>query len=187
MGGRLEGKRAIVTGASRGIGKAIVERFVAEGARVVATARQIAPPESLRDSGSVHWLAGDVSSDVHARNVVETARDRLGGLDILVNNAAMQLEKTVVETTAMEWDEIFAVNVRSVFLLSRETIDVMARGDGGSIVNIGSYSGFLADPGLAAYCATKGAVHALRARSPSTTDQAVFAAMSSVRAGSRPT
>ncbi len=161
MGGRLEGKRAIVTGASRGIGKAIVERFVAEGARVVATARQIAPPESLRDSGSVHWLAGDVSSDVHARNVVETARDRLGGLDILVNNAAMQLEKTVVETTAMEWDEIFAVNVRSVFLLSRETIDVMARGDGGSIVNIGSYSGFLADPGLAAYCATKGAVHAL--------------------------
>ena len=161
MGGRLEGKLAIVTGASRGIGKAIVERFVAEGARVVATARQSSPPESLSDSDSVHWVAGDVSSDVHARSVVETARERLGGLDILVNNAAMQLEKTVVETTAREWDEIFAVNVRSVFMFSREAIDLMTRGNGGSIVNIGSYSGFLADPGLAAYCATKGAVHAL--------------------------
>lgn len=158
MGGRLEGKRAIVTGASRGIGRAITERLVAEGARVVATARQSSPPESLSDA--VCWIAGDVACGEHARNVAEMARDRLGGLDILINNAAMQLEKTIVETSEAEWDEIFAVNVRSVFLFSREAIDQMTPG-GGSIVSIGSYSGFLADPGLAAYCATKGAVHAL--------------------------
>ncbi len=161
MGGRLEGRKAIVTGASRGIGAAIVERFAAEGARVLATARQPSAPAVFSDCESVRWVAGDVSSSGHARAMAKLARDWLGGLDILVNNAAMQVEKTVVETTEEEWDTIFAVNVRSVFLFSREAIGIMEESGGGSIVNIGSYDGFVADPGLAAYCATKGAVHAL--------------------------
>ena len=158
MGGRLEGKRAIVTGASRGIGKAIAESFVREGAKVVATARR---SPTGRDSDSVIWVPGDVSSASHASTVVETARERLGGIDILVNNAAMQIEKTIIETSEDEWNAIFGVNVGSVFLFCRESIPVMMRQGGGTIINVGSYDGFVADPGLAAYCATKGAVHAL--------------------------
>ena len=158
MGGRLEGKRAIVTGASRGIGKAIAESFVLEGAKVVATARRSL---TTRDSDSVIWVPGDVSCATHVSAVVETARERLGGIDILVNNAAMQIEKTIIETSEDEWNSIFSVNVGSVFLFCRESIPVMTRQGGGTIINVGSYDGFVADPGLAAYCATKGAVHAL--------------------------
>ena len=158
MGGRLDGKRAIVTGASRGIGKAIMESFVREGATVVATARQL--PEG-HDAGSVVWVPGDVSSATHASSVVKTAAERLGGVDVLVNNAAMQIEKTITETSEDEWNTIFGVNVGSVFLFCRESIPLMTDQDGGAIINIGSYDGFVADPGLAAYCATKGAVHAL--------------------------
>ena len=158
MGGRLEGKRAIVTGASRGIGKAIAESFVLEGAKVVATARRSL---TTRDSDSVIWVPGDVSCATHVSAVVKTARERLGGIDILVNNAAMQIEKTIIETSEDEWNSIFSVNVGSVFLFCRESIPVMTRQGGGTIINVGSYDGFVADPGLAAYCATKGAVHAL--------------------------
>lgn len=158
MGGRLEGKRAIVTGASRGIGKAIAESFVREGAKVVATARQ-SPANG--DSDSMIWVPGDVSCATHVCAVVETARERLGGIDILVNNAAMQIEKTIIDTSEDEWNSIFSVNVGSVFLFCRESIPVMRRQGGGTIINVGSYDGFVADPGLAAYCATKGAVHAL--------------------------
>ena len=158
MGGRLEGKRAIVTGASRGIGRAIAESFLREGAKVVATARR---PPATGASDSMFWIAGDVSSAAHASTVVETARERLGGIDVLVNNAAMQIEKTITETSEDEWNTIFNVNVGSVFLFCRESIPVMTRQGGGAIINIGSYDGFVADPGLAAYCATKGAVHAL--------------------------
>ncbi len=158
MDGRLEGKRAIVTGASRGIGRAIAESLVREGATVVATARR--PPETWNGE-SMLWIPGDVSCANHVCRVVETARKRLGGIDVLINNAAMQIEKTITETSEDEWNTIFRVNVGSVFLFCRQTIPVMARQGGGVIINIGSYDGFVADPGLAAYCATKGAVHAL--------------------------
>ena len=160
MDGRLEGKRCIVTGGSKGIGRAIVERFAAEGARVVTTARS-APSEAFAEDGPVVFIPGDASSADHAERLIETARTEFGGLDVLVNNAAVQLEKTVVETTVEEWDRIFAVNVRGVFLTCRAAIPLMDEAGGGSIINIGSYDGFVADPGLAAYCATKGAVHAL--------------------------
>ncbi len=160
MGGRLENKRCVVTGGSKGIGRAIVERFAAEGARVVATARS-APSEAFADDGPVVFIPGDIASADHANRLIEAAGALFGGLDVLVNNAAIQIEKTVVETTDEEWDRIFAVNVRGVFLTCRAAIPSMAEAGGGSIVNIGSYDGFVADPGLAAYCATKGAVHAL--------------------------
>ena len=159
MAGRLEGKRCVVTGGSRGIGRAIVERFAAEGARVVATARS-APSEPWAGGDRVRFVAGDIASGEHVARLIADARESLGGLDVLVNNAAMQIEKRATETTDEEWDRIFAVNVRSVFLACRAAIPLMEEAGGGSIVNIGSYDGFVADPGLAAYCATKGAVHA---------------------------
>ena len=155
---RLQGKRCIVTGASKGIGHAIASRFAKEGAQVLASARS-APQPPLPEG--VVFLAGDIADPGQGERLVAACHDAFGGLDVLVNNAAMQLEKTLVETGIEEWERIFAVNVRAVFLACRAAIPAMARAGGGSIVNIGSYDGFVADPGLAAYCATKGAVHAL--------------------------
>ena len=155
---RLAGQRCLVTGGTKGIGRAIVDRFVAEGATVIVTARS-APAEPF--SEYVEFLPGDTASPDHARKLVMTAQEKLGGLDVLVNNAAIQVEKTIVDTTDEEWDRIFSINVKGVFLTCRSAIPVMAEGGGGSIINIGSYDGFVADPGLAAYCATKGVVHAL--------------------------
>jgi NAD(P)-dependent dehydrogenase (short-subunit alcohol dehydrogenase family) len=80
---------------------------------------------------------------------------------VLGNNAGIQVEKTIETTTEEEWDRIMAVNLKAVFLCARAALAPMRRRGGGSIINIGSYDGFVADPGLAAYCASKGGVHAL--------------------------
>lgn len=160
MNGRLEGKRCIVSGGTKGIGRAILERFLDEGAHVVTTARS-EPTSALPGGERVAFLAGDTADPRHAEALVALAQDRFGGLDAVVNNAGMQIEKTIAETTDAEWDRIFEVNVKGVFLLCRAALPALEAGGGGAIVNIGSYDGFVADPGLAAYCATKGAVHAL--------------------------
>ncbi len=157
---RLQNKVAIVTGGSRGIGRAIVERFLAEGARVLATARS-KPVRPLPDNVNLVFLAADAARAGDAADVVAKAVDRFGGLDVLVNNAGIQLEKTIEHTSEEEWDRVLAVNLKSVFLYARAALAPMRRRGGGSIVNIGSYDGFVADPGLAAYCASKGGVHAL--------------------------
>jgi len=84
-----------------------------------------------------------------------------GGLDILVNAAGIEIEKTIEDTTLEEWRRSFAVNVDGMFLTSKYALPLLRKSDGASVINFGSYDGFIADPGLAAYCATKGAVHAL--------------------------
>ncbi|MGH6934171.1 MAG: SDR family NAD(P)-dependent oxidoreductase [Dongiaceae bacterium] len=157
---RLKDKVAIVTGGARGIGRAIVERFLDEGASVVATSLR-APSRPLPAIEQMAFRASDVSNSSDAQAIVDLAVARFGGLDLLVNNAGMQLEKTIADTTDAEWDRVMAVNARSVFLCCRAALPHMIRRGGGSIVNIGSYDGFVADPNLAAYCASKGAVHAL--------------------------
>ncbi|MEX2201884.1 MAG: SDR family oxidoreductase [Dongiaceae bacterium] len=157
IGDLLRGKRAIVTGASRGIGRAIVARFAAEGARVMAAARQ--RPADL--PAGVLWRDCDVTKRADVEALVATAQDALGGVDVLVNNAGLLIEGTVVETSDEDWERQFAVNVRSVFYACRAAIPIMAAGGGGSIVNLGSVSGQLADFGMAGYNATKAAVHLL--------------------------
>jgi meso-butanediol dehydrogenase/(S,S)-butanediol dehydrogenase/diacetyl reductase len=157
---RLKDKIAIVTGGSRGIGRAIVDRFLAEGAQVMATARA-APDAPFREHASLAFAVADASSAAAAAAVVEQTVDRFGGLDVLVNNAAIQIEKTIEQTSEEEWDRILDVNLKGVFLHARAALAPMRRRGGGSIVNIGSYDGFVADPNLAAYCASKGGVHAL--------------------------
>jgi len=82
-------------------------------------------------------------------------------LDILVNAAGIEIEKTIEETTLEEWNRIFAINVTGMFLTSKYALPLLRKSGAASIINFGSYDGYIADPGLAAYCATKGAVHAL--------------------------
>ena len=82
-------------------------------------------------------------------------------LDVLVNAAGIEIEKTIEETSLEEWNRIFAINVTGTFLTSKYALPLLRKSNGASVINFGSYDGYIADPGLAAYCATKGAVHAL--------------------------
>ena len=161
----LNNKVALVTGARGGIGRAIVTRFLKEGATVYAA--DLTPEGTLDkydDDGS-HFVTLDVTKETDAIAAMERVRDAHGSLDILVNAAGIEIEKTVEETTLDEWNRSFAVNATGTFLTSKYAIPLMREaansGRSASLINFGSYDGFIADPGLAAYCATKGAVHAL--------------------------
>ena len=159
--GRLSGKTAIVTGGSKGIGKAIVERFVEEGANVVAVARNVPDRDAKISARSLSLVKSDVSRNEDVRTLINETFECFGRLDVLVNNAAVQLPKTIEDTTEDEWDELMAINLKGLFLTCKHALAPMRAGGGGSIINVGSYDGFVADPGLAVYCASKGGVHAL--------------------------
>ncbi len=149
---RLAKKKALVTGGRQGIGRGIVDAFLGEGAQVWTCGRG-ARPEDLPDV--VGWMQADVSQ-VEA---VETLAEGLDTLDVLVNNAGVQVEKTVVDSTDKEWDTVVGANCRGVFNTCRALIPKM--NSGGAIINIGSISGHVADPGMALYNASKAFVHGL--------------------------
>jgi len=157
--GRLDGKAALVTGGSRGIGRGIVERFAAEGARVYATGRSpLAEPFRAR---GVVFAQGDVAREADVARIVEDALAKLGRIDVLVANAGIMKEKPIAETTEAEWDEQIGINLKGTFLCAKHVIPRMQAQGGGSIVTMGSISGFFADPAGTAYCASKGGVHML--------------------------
>ena len=161
---RLEGKVAIVTGVGQGIGLAILQRFVAEGARVVAvewseSAAQAAmaglPPDQ------VHCLVGDASAQAVVDQAVDVALSRWQGLHVLVNNAVRYAEKNAIDTSDEEWHATLDSALTGTFRFCRAALSVMIRGGGGSIVNLSSVNQRIANPGLAAYTAAKGGVRAL--------------------------
>lgn len=152
------GRTAVVTGGSGGIGFAVCQRLANEGACVFSA--DLSPTkESLPENA--HYFKHDVTREDSAEALMETVQAKAGRLDILVNAAGIEIEKTIEETSLEDWNRIFAVNVTGIFLASKHALPLMRVAGGGSIINFGSYDGFIADPGLAAYCATKGAVHAL--------------------------
>ena len=163
---RLEGKVALVTGAGRGIGRAIAERLASEGAAVVASQRTVPEGEELArvlsDQGfELAFVPADVRNEGDCERVVGETLSRYGRLDVLCNNAGVGLLKSVTETERDAYDRVLDTNVWGIFTCSRYAIPHMIAGGGGSIVNIGSVAasvGFATD---AAYCASKGAVHAL--------------------------
>lgn len=150
---RLDGKTAAVTGGGGGIGRAICRRFAAEGATVVSGDIAIGDAISgVRDERL------DVTSEASVTAFFESVGD---SLDILVNAAGIEIEKTIEDTSLDEWNRIFAINVTGTFLTTKHALPLLRAADGASVINFGSYDGFIADPELAAYCATKGAVHAM--------------------------
>ena len=160
--GRLEGRVALVTGAASGIGRATSLLFAREGAAVVLVdiqeqGRAVAE-EIVRQGGRARFVRADVSRASGCDAAVQEVVRTFGRLDVLFNNAGIIRRASVVDTTEEEWDRSLAVNVKSVFLMSKAAIPVMARGGGGAIVNTGSGWGLVGGRNAAAYCASKGAV-----------------------------
>jgi 3-oxoacyl-[acyl-carrier protein] reductase len=161
---RLEGKAALVTGAGSGIGKCIAETYAREGARVaVVDLNADAAKEVARSIGNTAIaLRCDVTKKDDVDSTVAETLSAFGKLDILVNNAgATHVNKPMLEIGEEEFDRIYAVNVKGVFLGCQAVVPHFRKAGGGVIVNIGSTAGLRPRPGLSAYNATKGAVHIL--------------------------
>ena len=159
---RLEGKVAIITGGARGQGATEARMFAQEGAKVVIG--DIRDELGMQVEAEIRELGGeavylhlDVTSEDDWQEAVETAEQRFGKVDVLVNNAAIVLRKDIEETTGDDWDNIMEINAKGVFLGTKAVIPAMRRAGGGSIINISSISG-LVSIGPPAYIATKGAV-----------------------------
>jgi 3-oxoacyl-[acyl-carrier protein] reductase len=157
----LNNKVALVTGGSRGIGAAIVERLVREGARVAFTYRdnRAAAEQLTRKLDGVLAIAADSADEGALRRAVQRVVETFGGLDILVNNAAIAIAGNLTETSTEELDRLLSVNVRGPILTTREALRHMR--DGGRVINVGSVNGsFVPVPGFSLYSMTKGAITA---------------------------
>jgi NAD(P)-dependent dehydrogenase (short-subunit alcohol dehydrogenase family) len=159
----LQDKVAIITGAASGIGRATALLFAREGAAVVAVDIDEAGGQAVADAiaaegGQALFVKADVTRAEDCRRVVQRAQDAFHGLHILFNNAGIIRRADVVETTEEEWDRVMAVNVKSIFLMCKYAVPVMAAGGGGSIINTGSGWGLKGGPRAVSYCASKGAV-----------------------------
>ena len=157
---RLQGKRALITGAARGIGLAFAEAYTREGARVAIADINI---ERAREAAKSLQGAMAVEMDVTLQESIETAvaevEGSLGGIDILVNNAALFDAAPIVEISRESFDRLFAVNVAGVFFTTQAVArGMIARGQGGKIINMASQAGRRGEPLVAVYCATKAAV-----------------------------
>jgi NAD(P)-dependent dehydrogenase (short-subunit alcohol dehydrogenase family) len=157
----------VVTGGGRGIGRAIVERLVDEGANVVMTQRSSEEGQSTSTDldrehpGRVRFVAADIRDPASVAALMRFAADTFGSIDVLCNNAGIGLLRAVHETSDEQYDTVMDTNVRGVFLACRHAIPYMLEQRSGSIVNIASVAGFVGFETDAAYCASKGAVLAL--------------------------
>ena len=165
----LEGRKAIVTGGSTGIGKATAQRLAREGASVCINyysdgeaddARQLA--EELSD-GEVNAIAvqADVGNEDDVKRLVEQTQQQLGGLNLLVNNAGIEKQIPVLEMSLSDWNRVLQTDLTGAFLCLREAGKVMGENGGGTIVNMSSVHEFIPWPGFAHYCASKGGMKLL--------------------------
>jgi NAD(P)-dependent dehydrogenase (short-subunit alcohol dehydrogenase family) len=159
----LEGKVAIITGGASGIGRATALLFTGEGAAVVITdinevGGQAVAAELADKGGHALFEPGDVTRAADCERIVDVAMRRFRGIHILFNNAGIIRRSSVVELSEADWDRVMAVNVKSIFLMSRQAIPMMEKAGGGSIINTASGWGLAGGPRAAVYCASKGAV-----------------------------
>ena len=153
----LGGRAAFVTGGTRGIGEAIVRRFLAAGARVATMARTV-EEAATEAPGQVLLLKGDVAVKADVDRAVARALGRFGTIDILVNCAGMVGRQPALEATEADWDRIHGANARGVFFVCQAVAPVMRKAGRGRIVNITSAGAELALKNRSVYCASKAAV-----------------------------
>ena len=158
---RLDGRIALITGGTSGIGKATAELFAREGARVAITGRNAARGESVvaditRAGGSAIFIAADVRAAADCRRAVEATVTAFGRVDILFNNAGVFFPKTVPDCTEAEWDETIDVSLKGAFLMSKYTLPVMIAQHRGVVIHNSSGWGLVGGALGAAYCAAKG-------------------------------
>jgi NAD(P)-dependent dehydrogenase (short-subunit alcohol dehydrogenase family) len=163
---RFEGRVALVTGGAAGIGRAICLQLAREGAAVaIADRDEDGGRETLalveKSGGTGLSLRMDVAREADVASAVEQALARFGSIDALFNNAGVELSRALHDTTTEEWDRVLDVNLKGMFLVSRQVLPVMMRQGRGAVVNTSSISGLLGWPGSAAYCSSKGGVIAL--------------------------
>jgi NAD(P)-dependent dehydrogenase (short-subunit alcohol dehydrogenase family) len=158
MTNRLDGRRAIITGAASGIGFASATLFAAEGARVLAVDL---PGKGLTARSGIVPFEIDVADDAAPERIVAEAVSQLGGIDVLFNNAGVSGRSRVDELSDADWDRAFAVNVRAPFRIARQAIPELRKSKAGRIINTASVMAEGTDYGLAAYCASKAAITGL--------------------------
>jgi NAD(P)-dependent dehydrogenase (short-subunit alcohol dehydrogenase family) len=160
--GRFEGRGVVVTGAAQGMGRAIAEAFVAEGARVVLSDLNeegvVKTAEEVGANGETHAVRCDVTNADDVANLVESATERLDAVDIFINNAGTITMRQVVDISEDEWDLVMDVNAKGVFLCTRAILPHMLERQSGAIVNIASQAGKRGYKLFAHYCASKAAV-----------------------------
>lgn len=160
---RLSGKRAFITGGGTGIGRACALLFAREGAKVAIGARRREPldrvaREMIAGGHEAIAVECDVTRKASVEEAVHAAEERLGGLNVIVNNAGTLHVGSVEQTSDEDWNRVLAVNLTGTFLVSRAAVPALRRARGGSIVNVGSYLGLVGINHRAAYCASKGGV-----------------------------
>jgi clavulanate-9-aldehyde reducatase len=162
MAGPLDGRVAVVTGASSGIGEATVRALAGAGATVALGARRADRLQSIAESveGKTLVQEVDVSDEEQARSFVQRAHDELGGLDILVNNAGVMLLGPVADADTGEWRTMISVNLLGLLYCTHAALPLLEGSGGGDVVNVSSVAGRRADAGAAVYNMTKFGVHA---------------------------
>ncbi|MBZ9976450.1 L-iditol 2-dehydrogenase [Mesorhizobium sp. BR-1-1-10] len=161
---RLQGKSALVTGSARGIGRAFAEAYVREGATVaIADINLEAAQKTAAAIGdNAYAVKLDVTDQASIDAAVKAVEDKAGGLDILINNAALFDLAPIVEISRASYEKLFSVNVAgTLFMLQAAARSMIARGKGGRIINMASQAGRRGEPLVAVYCATKAAVISL--------------------------
>jgi NAD(P)-dependent dehydrogenase (short-subunit alcohol dehydrogenase family) len=159
----LANKVALITGAASGIGRATAQLFAREGASIAiadlnATAAKTLTKEITSTGHRAIFEPTDVTSEPDCRRIVERTLNEFGRIDILFNNAGIIRRATVIGLNEQDWDRVMAVNVKSIFLMSKHVIPVMEKAGGGSIINTASGWGLAGGAKAAVYCASKGAV-----------------------------
>ncbi|MDH3468431.1 MAG: SDR family oxidoreductase [Gammaproteobacteria bacterium] len=157
----FNGSAVLITGASRGIGKATAQEFLAGGARVAINGRtEASVAQAIKELGGHERLEGapgDVATAAGCEAVVGAAVEKLGGLDVLVNNAGVFTQTLMAETDEDLWDSLIDINVKGTYFCSRAALSALDN-SGGAIVNVASEAGLNGYAGITAYCTSKGAV-----------------------------
>lgn len=158
----LKGKTVIITGSSRGIGKAIAEEFAKQGANIVLNARKAVPVEMIEQLTAlgvkVEAILGDVSDFATAKDIITKTKELFGSVDVLVNNAGMNRDKLLMRMTEEDFDATYEVNLKGSFNMIRHAMPIMLKQRTGSIINVSSVVGETGNVGQANYAASKAGI-----------------------------